>query len=169
MLKPQIAVIAHDIRSTHNIGSLLRTCEGLGIEHLYFTGYTPYPRLTQNDPRLPHIADKLTRQIHKTALDAETLVPWSVESDVLSCIRSLKAQGYTIVALEQSDDSVPLPEYNAPAKIALLLGREVEGISPELLEHCDVTLEIPMFGRKESFNVVQAAAMALYQFRFSSH
>lgn len=166
MIEPQIVVIAHDLRSTHNVGSLLRTCEGLGVHHVYFTGYTPYPRLAQNDPRLPHIADKLTRQIHKTALDAETLVPWSASQDVTTCITELKRQGYMVVALEQSATSTPLPAFKAPANIALLLGREVEGIATELVAECDITLEIPMFGQKESFNVVQAAAMALYQFRF---
>lgn len=160
-----IAVIAHDIRSTHNVGSLLRTCEGLGVTRAYFTGYTPYP-LAPDDARLPHIARKLTAQIHKTALGAEGLVPWSHADDVTGCIAALKAEGYTIVALEQIADSITLPAYRPPEKVALLLGREVEGIDPGVLKLCDVCLEIPMFGRKESFNVVQAAAMALYQFRF---
>jgi 23S rRNA (guanosine2251-2'-O)-methyltransferase len=115
---------------------------------------------------LPHIADKLTQQIHKTALDAETLVPWSHLESVEACISSLKADGFAVVALEQSQDSVPLPQYDAPTKVALLLGREVEGIEPELVQLCDTTIEIPMLGKKESFNVVQAAAMCLYKLRF---
>jgi 23S rRNA (guanosine2251-2'-O)-methyltransferase len=160
-----ISVIVHDIRSTHNVGSLLRTCEGLGVRHIYFTGYTPYPA-APNDPRLPHIARRLTDQIHKTALGAETLVPWTHAEDVFACITQLRSDDYTVVALEQQSDSAPLPGYNPPTKIALLLGREVEGIDPAILELCDTTLEIPMFGHKESFNVVQAAAMALYQLRF---
>lgn len=160
-----IAVIAHDIRSTHNVGSLLRTCEGLGVERVYLTGYTPYPQ-TEGDSRLPHIARKLTAQIHKTALDAEELIPWTHVEDVVSCITELKGQGYAIIALEQTADSVPLPEYHPPEKVVLLLGREVEGIEQTVLALCDTTLEIPMFGSKESFNVVQAAAMALYQLRF---
>jgi 23S rRNA (guanosine2251-2'-O)-methyltransferase len=164
---PEIVVIAHDIRSTHNVGSLLRTCEGLGVARLYFTGYTPYPRAA-DDSRLPHIAEKLTRQIHKTALDAETLVPWSHETDIVAVLERLRADGYTVAALEQAPGSIRLPEYTPPPKIALLLGREVEGIEPELLAQCDTCLEIPMSGKKESFNVVQAAAMALYHFRFSA-
>jgi 23S rRNA (guanosine2251-2'-O)-methyltransferase len=166
MQSRDIVVIAHDIRSTHNVGSLLRTCEGIGVSHMYFTGYTPYPRLDSGDTRLPHIADKLTQQIHKTALDAETLVPWSHLELVEACISSLKADGFAVVALEQSQDSVPLPQYDAPTKVALLLGREVEGIEPELVQLCDTTIEIPMLGKKESFNVVQAAAMCLYKLRF---
>lgn len=162
-----IVVIAHDIRSTHNVGSLLRTCEGLGVAHVYFTGYTPYPALPEHDPRLPHIAQKLTRQIQKTALGAEALTPWSHHPDIADCIRQLQTEGYTVAALEQTPTSTRLPDFVPPERIALLLGREVEGIAPEVLALCNTTLEIPMFGKKESFNVVQAAAMALYQFRFA--
>jgi tRNA G18 (ribose-2'-O)-methylase SpoU len=162
----EIVVIAHDIRSTHNVGSLLRTCEGLGVTRLYFTGYTPYPA-APNDERLPHIAAKLDRQIHKTALDAERLVPWTYEPDLLHLLERLCSEGFTIAGLEQAPDSIALPAYHPPDKIAVLLGREVEGIDPALLARCDVTLEIPMDGQKESFNVVQAAAMVLYQCRFA--
>ena len=161
----QIVVIAHDIRSTHNVGSLLRTADGIGVFKVYITGYTPYP-LVPHDTRLPHISTKLAKQINKTALGAETLVPWEHNPDILSLVRTLKTNGYQIVALEQTIDSISLPAYKAPEKVALLLGREVEGIDPELLKLCDTALEIPMFGQKESFNVVQAAAMALYQLRF---
>jgi 23S rRNA (guanosine2251-2'-O)-methyltransferase len=161
-----IVVIAHDIRSTHNVGSLLRTCEGLGISHVYFTGYTPYPVLPGSDTRLPHIAAKLTEQIHKTALDAEDFVPWSHTETAEALIGTLKADGFTVIGLEQTKHGTPLPAFQPPRKVALLLGREVEGIEPGLLKLCDATVEIPMFGRKESFNVVQAAAMALYKLRF---
>jgi 23S rRNA (guanosine2251-2'-O)-methyltransferase len=148
------------------VGSLLRTCEGIGVAHVYLTGYTPYP-VTSHDERLPHIANKLTTQIHKTALDAENLIPWTHLQDPLTCIEELQAEGYTIVALEQTKTSVLLPQYTPPDKVALLLGREVEGIDEALLSHCDATVEIPMAGKKESFNVVQAAAMTLYHLRFN--
>jgi len=167
MLHRDIVVIAHDLRSTHNVGSLLRTCEGLGVSRVYLTGYTPYPALAADDPRLPHIAVKLTKQINKTALGAETMLPWTQSESIAARIEQLHAGGYTVVALEQTKDSIRLPDYQAPEKVALLLGREVEGIDPAILSICDVHLEIPMFGQKESFNVVQAAAMALYQLRFS--
>lgn len=160
-----IVVIAHNMRSTHNVGSLLRTAEGMGVKKLYLTGYTPYPRHAQ-DSRLPHIANKLHKQIHKTALGAEETVVWEQSPDVLELIHDLQKKGYTVVALEQANTSVELASYNAPQNIALIVGREVEGIEPEVLAACDITLEIPMFGQKESYNVVQAAAMALYQIRF---
>lgn len=162
-----LTLILHDIRSTHNVGSLLRTAEGLGVNHVYFTGYTPYP-LAPHDTRLPHLAQKLDKQIHKTALGAETLVSWSVGPDVTQLLRNLQAQGTQIAGLEQSPNSIALPDFKPPTNIAILLGREVEGIEPELLKLCDITLEIPMFGQKESFNVVQAAAMALYHCRFAA-
>jgi len=162
----QIILIAHNLRSTHNVGSLLRTAEGLGIERCYFTGYTPYP-LAEHDERLPHLARKIDRQIHKTALDAEQLMPWEHREDILALLDELRAAGYTIAALEQTAGSVDLPSYQPPEKVAIILGREVEGVEPEVLEQTDICLEIPMFGHKESFNVVQAAAMALYHCRFA--
>lgn len=160
-----IVIIAHNLRSIHNVGSLLRTAEGLGVRQVILTGYTPYP-LQVNDTRLPHLAQKIDRQIVKTALGAEKLVTWKYLFDVEAAIRELTAQKYEIVALEQTSRSIPLADYVPPEKVALVVGREVEGIEPEVLAHCDRIVEIPMFGHKESFNVVQAAAMALYHFRF---
>lgn len=160
-----IVIIAHDIRSTHNVGSLLRTAEGLGIKHVYFSGYTAYPQ-HPGDTRLPHISTKLTHQIHKTALGAEDLVTWNYEPSISELIVRLKQDGFEIVALEQTAESTKLPDYQPAEKIALVLGREVEGVEPEILKLCDKAVEIPMFGRKESFNVVQAAAITLYHFQF---
>ena len=156
---PEIIVIAHNIRSTHNVGSIFRTCEGFGVQRLIMSGYTPYPTL-KNDTRLPHIRNKLTAQIHKTALDAETIVPF--EYQAVPNLASLRARGYVLVGLEQDTRSITLPEYHSPRKIALLLGEEVEGISKELREQCDQLIEIPMHGKKESYNVSVAAGIALY-------
>ena len=155
----EIIVIAHNIRSTHNVGSIFRTCEGFGVKLLVLSGYTPYPRIT-NDTRLPHIADKLTQQIHKSALDAEELVPF-IHKDSPN-IDELRAEGYTIVGLEQDRRSVMLSNYHPPQKIALLLGEEVEGINNVLRSQCDDLIEIPMQGQKESFNVSVATGIALY-------
>lgn len=161
----QLVLIAHDIRSCHNIGSLLRTAEGLGVHKVYLTGYTPYP-LHSSDTRLPHIAQKMQKQIAKTALGAEELVDWQHSESVTDVISYLKREGYTVVGLEQSSHAIPLPSYEPPEKTALLLGREVEGIAKEMLSLCDQIIEIPMSGKKESFNVVQAAAMAMYHITF---
>jgi len=155
----EIIVIAHNIRSTHNIGSIFRTCEGFGVAKLILSGYTPYPNIV-NDPRLPHIAHKLTAQIHKTALDAEVMVPFEYQAQ--PDLAALRSQGFTIVGLEQDTRSTLLPSYKVPKKVALLLGEEVEGITNEYRDQCDDLIEIPMKGKKESFNVSVAAGIALY-------
>jgi len=156
----EIIVIAHNIRSTHNVGSIFRTAEGFGVSKIFLSGYTAYPKI-EHDPRLPHIAEKLTAQIHKTALDAENLVPFEyLEEPPLA---ALKKAGYRIIGLEQADRSITLSDYNAPEKVALLIGEEVHGIEQSLLDQCEDIVEIPMVGQKESFNVSVATGIALYQ------
>jgi len=156
---PDIIVIAHNIRSTHNVGSIFRTAEGFGVRKIILSGYTPYPSVP-HDPRLPHISDKLNSQIHKTALGAETMVPFEYQQ--LPLLEVLKKEGYRIVGLEQHHRSVMLDDYSAPEKIALIIGEEVNGIEPAILDHCQDIIEIPMQGNKESFNVSVATGIALY-------
>ncbi len=160
-----IILIAHNLRSTHNVGSLLRTADGLGAQKVYLTGHTPYP-LTAGDERLPHIVAKLTRQINKTALGAEGLVDWQHEDDVLALMKRLKRHGYQLVAFERSQQALPITKFKPTDKVAIIVGREVTGIEPEILQQADKIVEIPMRGGKESFNVAQAAAIALYHARF---
>lgn len=154
-----IVLIAHNIRSTHNVGAIFRTAEGFGVSRIILSGYTPYPQLT-DDTRLPHIASKLTSQIHKTALGAEALVPFSYQE--VPDFSELRQAGYRIVGLEQDKRSTPLSLYEAPDSIALVIGEEVDGISAELRDACDDIVEIPMHGEKESFNVSVATGIALY-------
>jgi 23S rRNA (guanosine2251-2'-O)-methyltransferase len=158
----EIIVIAHNIRSTHNVGSILRTADGFGIAKVFFTGYTPYP-IQPHDTRLPHEREKLMKQIHKTALGAELTVPNEYAEDPKLVIEALKKQNYTIVALEQDARATLLPNYHTQGSIALLLGEEVHGIEPALRNMCDTILEIPMRGKKESFNVSVATGIALYE------
>ena len=159
----EIVVLAHNIRS------ILRTCEGFGVSKIIFSGYSPFPILPDENfkktNRLPHIAQKLDSQIHKTALGAEKIVPAEISDNILDTIQNLKKQNFEIFALEQSKKSIFLKDFSAPknAKIALLLGEEVDGISEKLINLCDKTLEIPMFGKKESFNVSVATGIALYK------
>jgi len=155
----EIIIIAHNIRSTHNVGSIFRTAEGFGVKKIILSGYTPYPRI-ENDTRLPHIADKLTAQIHKTALGAETIVPFTYHETL--DLGTLDLAGYRLVALEQATNSSNLRDYNSPDRVALLLGEEVHGITSELLAQVDDIIEIPMQGKKESFNVSVATGIALY-------
>ncbi len=157
----QVVLVVHNIRSAHNVGSLLRTADGLGIEEVIFSGYTPYPRAVQDD-RLPHVVQRATNQIRKTALLAEKSVAWHHTDDIDVLLDEFRTNGYLIAALEQADGSVALSDFNPPAKTVLILGNEVDGVDKKLLKRTDVILEIPMRGRKESFNVAAAAAMALY-------
>lgn len=155
----EIIVIAHNIRSTHNVGAFFRTADGFGIKKIILSGYTPYPTI-EDDTRLPHFADKLTRQIHKTALGAEVMVPF--EHYEAPPLDELKKQGFAIVGLEQDERSIMLPDYKVPNKVALFLGNEIDGIYPEFRKQCDALVEIPMQGGKESFNVSVATGIALY-------
>jgi 23S rRNA (guanosine2251-2'-O)-methyltransferase len=159
---PQISVIIHDIRSTHNVGSILRTCDGFGISTVYIGGISPYP-LVEGDTRLPHISQKLTKDIAKTALGAEASADIVLYDDLVSLLAGLKNSGVSLLALEQSRGSENIHTFDKPTgDIALLLGREVEGIDDQFLKLCDHSLEIPMRGKKESFNVSVAAGIALY-------
>jgi 23S rRNA (guanosine2251-2'-O)-methyltransferase len=161
------ALILDNIRSTHNVGSIMRSADGFGVSHIYFAGITPYPTM-QNDRRLPHISAKLTAAIHKTALGAESTTPFSVHPDINDAITTAKADGYLIAALEQSPNAVLLTEYQPKNDLALILGTEVTGILDETLGHSDVILEIPMTGNKESFNVAVAGAVALYALTYGT-
>lgn len=160
----KIVIIADDIRSAHNVGSLIRTAEGMGVDKVYLTGYTPYP-LNSNDNRLPHLARKIHSRISKTALGTENTQPWEYAPDVHACIQQLKKQGYTIAGLEQAPNSRPLSTYQAPKRVAIVLGNEVTGIGKNVLAKCEDILEIPMLGKKESFNVTEAASMVLFHLR----
>ncbi len=97
----RIVLVVQDVRSTHNVGSLLRTADGLGITKVYLCGYTPYPEYP-GDPRLLHQRSKATRQIAKTALGAEKSVAWEHCDDVNRLIERLRGDGYTVAALEQT-------------------------------------------------------------------
>lgn len=161
-----LILIVHNVRSANNVGSLLRTAEGLGIEEVILSGYTPYPKMP-SDERLPHIAEKVERKLQKTALDAHLSIKWRRTDKLIDVIEQLKAKSYTIAGLEQTDSSVNLSQYNPDSKVALIVGNEVSGLATELLQKTDVNLEIPMYGKKESYNVAAAGAMALYHLRFS--
>jgi tRNA G18 (ribose-2'-O)-methylase SpoU len=161
----KLAVILGDIRSLHNVGSILRSADGFGVSHIYYAGYTPYP-LQPSDTRLPHESRKITAQIHKTALGAEKL-PSSLYPTIADAVQAAKNDGYIIAGLEQSPMSVKLANYTPDHNVALLLGNEVTGISDSVLDDVDVILEIPMLGSKESFNVSVATGIALYQLRNS--
>jgi tRNA G18 (ribose-2'-O)-methylase SpoU len=153
---PIIILIAHNIRSAYNVGSLLRTADGLGVAVVYLSGYSPYPSYP-GDRRLPHESRHVNSAVHKTALGAERTVSWRHHENIETLLDELQHEHFTLAGLEQSPLSRPLHAFSAPSKIALLLGEEVSGLHEHLVSRCDVLLQIPMFGSKESFNVAEAA------------
>ncbi len=164
----KITLVAHNIRSTHNVGAFFRTCDGLGVKEIIFSGYTPYPTF-EGDSRLPHFADKITRQIHKTALGAESTVAFRCFDNLEVVMNTLKQENAVLVALEQSESSLSPVECQNKLKtisnqpVALLVGNEIHGVDPEILAQMDMIMEIPMHGKKESLNVSVATAIALYE------
>jgi 23S rRNA (guanosine2251-2'-O)-methyltransferase len=163
MLTP-IALILHDIRSTYNVGSILRSAECFGIEKVYFSGYTPYP-LVNKDPRLPHLAQKIHNQIAKTALGAEERIEFSIHTSIEDVLSQAKNDGYLLAAIEQDVTSVDIASYSFTQPTALVLGNEVDGVSNWTKSQCDVILEIKQYGTKESLNVASASAIALFAAR----
>ncbi|MBL0034888.1 MAG: RNA methyltransferase [Flavobacteriales bacterium] len=144
-----VVVVLDDVRSRHNVGSIFRTADSFGIERLVLCGFTPQP---------PH------REIEKTALGATLSVPWSTAEDTVTAIRDLQQQGYTVVAVEQTLSALPLITWNpAPdARIALVLGNELHGVSDSAVEACDLSVVIPQGGSKHSLNVSVCAGVVLW-------
>lgn len=152
-------LILENIRSAHNVGSMFRTADGAGVEQIILSGYTPVP--PKQDALYLTDADKALK---KTALGAEESMPWKKVASLTRLINQLKKDGYEIVGLEQSQESVEYTEYT-PGKTrqALIVGNEVTGVLKKVLDQCDVVLEIPMRGKKNSLNVSVATGIALYQ------
>ena len=147
-------VILADVRSRHNVGAIFRTCEGAGVDILYLAGYTPHP------------IDRFGREvgeIKKTSLGASTMVPWAAAEDIKLLIGKLKEQGMTVVAVEQTPQSVSLYEFTEPKEVAYVFGNEITGVVPEVVALCDCVVEIPMQGRKESLNVSVTTGIILFQ------
>ncbi|KKU19890.1 MAG: tRNA/rRNA methyltransferase (SpoU) [Candidatus Saccharibacteria bacterium GW2011_GWA2_46_10] len=164
-LVKKLRLIIHNVRSTYNVGSLLRTSDGLGVEKVYMTGYTPYPQV-KNDRRLPHLQQSISRRIHKTALGAEDTVVCEHQPDIKILISKLQKSGFQVVALEQTAQAKNIIDFKLNNDTALIVGEEISGLEPEIVAMTDWQLEIPMLGQKESFNVAVAAAIALYHLRY---
>lgn len=142
-----VAVIAENVRSLYNVGSMFRTSDGALIEKLWLCGYTGFP------PR---------KEITKTALGSVETVPWENNTDTVSVIKKLKSEGYSIVALEHTDSSVNYLEAEYKFPVCLMLGNEVEGLSEEAVALADMAVEIPMYGIKQSLNVSVAYGILVY-------
>jgi len=150
--KLPLTVVLDNVRSQNNIGSIFRTSDAFRIEKICLCGICSTP---------PH------RDIHKTALGAEESVAWQYYPTTEECLRALKADGYTLFAVEQVDDSIQLGGSCAAAQldapVAVIFGNEVEGVDESLLPLCDGCLEIPQYGTKHSLNVSCAAAIVLWE------
>lgn len=159
-----IVVIAHNLRSVHNVGSLLRTGDAFAVDTIYVTGFTPYPT-HPGDERDPKLADQQTRRLAKVAAGAERTMPFVRHPDVHTLLGTLREDGFVVAGLEVDPGAVRLADYAPDDKVALVLGDEVIGIKPELQDSCDLLLRIPMYGQKTSLNVSVAAGIALYALR----
>jgi 23S rRNA (guanosine2251-2'-O)-methyltransferase len=167
MTNNSMRLILSDIRSSGNVGAMLRTADAANIDLVYACGCTPYP-LASDDTRPAHVADSNMRAIAKTALGAETTVPVLHVRDTTSAILKARTEGYKIIVLEQSEKSLNLYRYAPAGPIAIVVGSEVEGIPADILDLADTILELPMLGTKESLNVATATGIALYQLRFGA-
>jgi tRNA G18 (ribose-2'-O)-methylase SpoU len=143
-------VVLNNIRSLHNVGSIFRTCDGVGVEKLWLcgiTGYPPNPRLAQ------------------TALGAEREVPWEYRKDVVTLLKELKADGCQIVLLEQMAGSFSYDTFMPQPPACLVVGNEIEGVSSGIIPLCDAAVDIEMAGLKNSLNVSVAFGVVAYHFR----
>lgn len=149
-----IHLLLHDLRSTHNVGSILRTADGAGAEKVYLSGTTPTPV-----DRFGRARSDLT----KVSLGAEESVSWEYVENPLDVLDGAKENGFTTVAVEQTDASAPYTTLTPLAQLLLVFGNEPHGLSDEVVQACDRVVEIPMYGKKESLNVSVAAGIVLYQ------
>ena len=161
----EVVLVLHNIRSCYNVGAILRSAEGFGVSSVILSGYTPRPH---DKNLLPHLREKLDKEIHKTALGAEDMLKTEVAEDLQALLSDLKSQNYQIVGLENNINR-DICQINDPGlkeklgqKVVLFLGEEVNGISEDFYNLIDLFVEIPMKGQKESFNVSVAAGIALY-------
>jgi tRNA G18 (ribose-2'-O)-methylase SpoU len=145
-----VSVLLDDIRSLHNVGSIFRTSDAVYVEKLYLCGITGTP------PR---------NEIRKTSLGAEESVPWSFFENPLEVTRLLKNQGYRLVALEQTNGSINYRAASYSFPLCLILGHEYRGIRDELIEACDMAIDIPMHGLKTSLNVSVSFGVVIYHIR----
>lgn len=148
--KIPVCFILDNIRSLHNVGSAFRTADAFRVEKIWLCGITGTP---------PH------REIHKSALGATESVLWEHHKSIVELVRDLKKLNYKIIAVEQTDQSIPLEKYNPDPedKIALVFGNEVSGISDDILSYIDSGIEIPQFGTKHSLNVSVSIGIVIWE------
>ncbi len=142
-----VEVVAENIRSLYNVGSIFRTSDGAFIEKLWLTGYTGFP------PR---------KEIDKTALGAVESVPWERADDTVEVLQKMKREGKQIISLEHTDKSVPYNKFEYEFPLCIVMGNEVDGISHQSVSGSDYAIDIPMHGIKQSLNVAVAYGVIIY-------
>lgn len=144
-----VAVVLDGVRSLHNVGAFFRTCDAFAVARLILCGITGTPP---------------DREIHKTALGAELTVPWSYSADTVDAIDQLRAEGFTVLAVEQVAGATMLDQFepDLTRRYALIFGNEVDGVSQRAIDRCDGALEIPQGGAKHSLNVSVSGGIALW-------
>ena len=149
--KVPLVVVLDDVRSMHNVGSVLRTADAFRLEAVWMCGITGTP---------PHA------EIHKTALGAEDSVEWRYFATALEAVEKLKEDGVEVLAVEQAEGSTMLQDFrrDPSRRYAIVMGNEVKGVHQEVIDQCDGCLEIPQQGTKHSMNVSVAAGIVIYHF-----
>ena len=145
-----LTIVLDSIRSAFNVGGIFRSAECFGVQEIVLCGYTPLP----DQP-----------QVGKAALGTEQRVPWRYAEDILKAIENLKAAGITCYALETVANAPDVADTDWAFPAALILGNERFGLNPEVIAACDAIVRIPLFGRKNSLNVVSAFTIAAYEIR----
>ena len=145
-----LVLVLDNIRSAHNVGSAFRSADAFGVDKLWLCGISAVPP---------------SPEIHKSALGAEDAVPWEHAADTLEVARRLRAEGYTLIAVEQTVHSVKLGTFRPEPghKYALVFGNEVEGVSQDVVDASDFALEIPQRGTKHSLNVSVSVGVVLWE------
>ena len=149
--KISLVVVLDNVRSQHNIGSVFRTSDAFLVEEVVLCGITATPPQAE---------------IHKTALGAEDSVKWSYVEETTAAINHLKAEGYTVFAIEQTENSISLEDIKLDKnrKYAVILGHEVHGVQQEVIDLCDNCIELPQYGTKHSLNVSVTAGIVIWDF-----
>ncbi len=149
--KLPLTVALDNVRSLNNIGSIFRSCDAFAVERLILCG------ISQTPPSV---------EIHKTALGAEESVAWEYYPNTLEAVERLKRAGYVVCCLEQVKGSVELGQFkpDAERRYAFIAGHEVDGVAQEVVDACDLCLEIPQCGTKHSLNVAVSSGIAIWHF-----
>ena len=152
-MSAEIMVLLHNIRSAHNVGSIFRTADAAGVSKIFLTGYTPLPVDTFG---------RVQKDIAKIALGAEKFLQWQYAKSPATLIRRLKKDGWCVVGIEQDKRAVDYEAFTTKEKTVFIFGNEVLGLSKNIRDSCDMLVEIPMHGKKESLNVSVAAGIILF-------